>query len=136
MKTSLIFIDHIPTPWAAHCGYGKNSWDKRHPQKEEYRRQIREQWGKEKAITSAVTLDIYYVFPIPKSTSKVKRDAMIKNEIDHLVKPDVTNLNKLTEDCLKGIAIDDDSIVTKITGQKRYGSRPCIQIWIHHNPTM
>jgi|SRR5712675_195342 len=133
MKTGLIFIDHIPTPWAAHCGYGKKSWDKRYAQKQEYKRQIKEQWGEKQLITSAVILDIYYVLPIPKSTSKVRREAMIKGEIDHLVPPDVTNLNKLTEDCLQGIVMGNDSAVIDVRGRKRHGPRPCIQIWVHYN---
>lgn len=55
---------------------------------------------------------------------------MLKGEIYHITRPDVTNLNKLAEDTLKGIALSDDSIVVDIRGRKFYSSKPCIQIWI------
>lgn len=130
MKVSLLYIDYIPTPWSAHGGYGRKSYDKKAKEKAEYRRQIKEQWGKKALITSAVALEIFYAMPIPKNTSKIKRKLMLAGEIDHLARPDVTNLNKLAEDTLKGIVLVDDSIVKRITGEKFYASKPCIQIWV------
>lgn len=131
MRTSLLFIDHIPTPWSAHGGSGRRSYDKKAKEKQEYRRQIKEQWGNRKIISTPITIYIHYALPIPKGTSKKRREQMLKGEIYHIVRPDTTNLNKLAEDTLKGIVISDDSIVVDIRGKKRYGDKPSVQIWIH-----
>lgn len=131
MRTSLIYIDHIPIPWSAHGGYGRKSYDKKAKEKNEYRRQIKEQWGKKETISTPTALDIQYVMPIPKNTPKAKREQMLNGDIFHIARPDTTNLNKLAEDTLKEIVLSDDSIVVDIRGRKRYGTKPCIQIWIH-----
>lgn len=130
MHVDLIVIEHVPTPWTAHGGYGRRSYDKKAKEKEEYRRQIKEQWRDKALITTPIALRIIHAMPIPSSSSKIRREQMKEGRIYHLVRPDVTNLNKLAEDTLKGIVISDDSIVVEITGRKFYSTRPSVHIWI------
>lgn len=130
MKLSLLYIDYTPTPWCAHGGYGKNSYDKKAKEKAEYRRQIKEQWGNKPIITGPVNLKFFYAMPIAKSTSKIRREQMLDGRIYHMQTPDTTNLNKLAEDTLKGIVLIDDKIAQTVQGTKYWATKPCIQIWV------
>jgi len=49
---------------------------------------------------------------------------MLVDYIHHLKRPDATNLQKFAEDCLKGIAIDDDSQVVEVYSKKMFGEKP------------
>ena len=49
---------------------------------------------------------------------------MLNNIIDHIVRPDCTNMQKFYEDCLKGIVIADDSQVVESIARKRYSDHP------------
>jgi Holliday junction resolvase RusA-like endonuclease len=71
-----------------------------------------------------IVLNIIFVMPIPKSTSKKKADLMREGVIFHTKKPDLDNLIKFVKDCLNGIAWHDDSQVYKIWAEKRYGDNP------------
>lgn len=69
-------------------------------------------------------------FPIPKSTSKKKREAMLNGEIYHTKKPDADNLAKAVLDALNGIAFYDDAQVCELIVQKWYSDNPRVEISI------
>lgn len=71
-----------------------------------------------------VEMHAVFYMPIPKSASKKKREAMIANEIKHIVKPDRSNLIKFAEDCLSGELWRDDSQIYTGMEQKRYAEEP------------
>lgn len=60
--------------------------------------------------------------PIPTTLSKTKKQAYLDSKVHHIVRPDVTNLNKQIEDCLSGILFNDDRQVVMIKGKKKYGA--------------
>lgn len=129
MKLSTISIEHTPTPWRAHAGYGRRSYDLKAKEKQEYRRQIKAQWD-HPMTHKAVRVFIEYFMPIPKGFSKKALQKIKEGNLHHISRPDVTNLNKLTEDCLKGIVLKDDSQVVDIRGVKHYSPSPRILIFI------
>lgn len=75
--------------------------------------------------------DIIAYFPIPKSTSKKKREAMLNGEIFPTKKPDNDNIVKCILDALNGIAYYDDSQVVYIRCKKNYSDEPRVEITIH-----
>ena len=74
--------------------------------------------------------EIAAYFPIPKSTSKKKREAMLNGEIYHTKKPDADNIVKCILDALNGIAYYDDSQVVYVRCKKNYSDEPRAEITI------
>lgn len=112
-----------PQPWAAHKGYGRKSYDPRSDYKRTSRMQIRAQY-KGPVIEEAVLLCFFFYLPFPKSTSEKKASKILKDRMCHTSKPDVSNLTKCSEDCLKGIVIKDDAQVVAIKAYKEYATDP------------
>ncbi len=67
---------------------------------------------------------------MPKSFSKRKAAAAEAGELRPTTKPDVDNYLKGVKDALKGIIWKDDSQVVEVFVQKRYSSRPRIEVKI------
>lgn len=67
---------------------------------------------------------------IPLSASAKMKEKMASGEINHMKKPDATNLQKFMEDCIKGIIIADDNQVVKISSSKKYSETPMTEIRI------
>lgn len=73
-------------------------------------------------------LDIKFYMPIPKSTSKKKKDLMLFNEIKHQKKSDIDNLLKFTLDAMNNIAFKDDKQIWKLQVEKRYDENPRTEV--------
>ncbi len=115
----ILEIEGHPVPWKAHAGYGRRSFNPLFREREYVQWQIKNQIGSGfNLIEGPVSVVFTYYFPFPKSMSKKKRD----QGCPHTKRPDITNLNKFLEDCLKTIVIVDDSQVVEITGRKFYSS--------------
>ncbi|GIO33667.1 hypothetical protein J2TS6_48080 [Paenibacillus albilobatus] len=67
---------------------------------------------------------------MPKSFSKRKATAAEAGELRPTTKPDVDNYLKGVKDALKGVIWKDDSQVVEVFVQKRYSSRPRIEVKI------
>jgi len=93
----------------------------------EVRRQMPEGFKK---IEGPVTIEICFFMPIPKGTSKKKLNAMIINEIPHIKRPDLDNMEKFAVDCLKDLWHDDSQVVDSHT-MKFYSIRPRTEIIIN-----
>jgi Holliday junction resolvase RusA-like endonuclease len=61
------------------------------------------------------------IFPVPASWSKRKRDQAILGEIKPGKKPDLDNIAKAWNDALNGVVYRDDSLICRMTLDKRYG---------------
>lgn len=70
-----------------------------------------------KQAEGALAVGMTFYLPVPKSLKK-KREGQ-----PHTVKPDVSNLAKLVEDALNGIAWRDDSEIALLVLEKRYAGR-------------
>lgn len=104
--------------WKAHSGSGRRSFNPLYKEKECFQYHIRKQFlGL--PIEENVLVQFIFHKQIPRSTSKKKRLLMLTGEI-RPSRPDVTNLVKFSEDCLKGIVIKDDCQVVKIIAEKYF----------------
>lgn len=70
-------------------------------------------------------------FPIPKSTSKKKREQMRDLRILHTKRPDVDNIVKAVLDALNGVAYYDDSQVAEVLISKAYAEVPKVMIELY-----
>jgi len=118
-----------PIPWAAakagrHCHYDIRSKDKQY-----VRWQLKSQY-RDSLISHSVFVHFLFLIPIPKSTSKIRKREMLCHRILPHTKPDTTNLQKLYEDCLKGVVISDDNQCVDIFSQRRFSENPGIVIKI------
>lgn len=82
----------------------------------------------DKDISLRVNIEAY--FPIPKSTTKRKREQMQNRELMHTKKPDADNVAKAICDALNGIAYTDDSQVCILTVCKYYSDYPRAEVTI------
>lgn len=73
-------------------------------------------------LDGCISAVIVAVYPIPKSISKKKREALKGSPYPH--KGDCDNVAKIILDSLNGLAYDDDAQVTSLTVQKIYGDDP------------
>lgn len=121
-------IDCEPEPWVA-ATKGKNGfYDKKSKHKEFVRWQLKGQY-REEPLLGHVGIEFVFFMPIPKSTSKASRRQMLERRILPTC-PDLTNMQKLYEDCLQGIVIDNDRYSSEIHSRRYYSERPGITIKI------
>jgi Holliday junction resolvase RusA-like endonuclease len=99
------------------------TWDSQDKLKEGYKWQIRSQY-REEPIGAPVILDVVFMMPIPKSTSKVKQRAMLNGTYHHMCRPDLDNLEKFLMDVLNNVVLKDDAQVVEIHAKKVYSSKP------------
>jgi len=79
-------------------------------------------------IKGAVEVDMIFYMPIGKSTSKKNRALMISNEIKHVKKYDIDNLEVKMLNCMSKIAYVDDNQVWKLNSVKLYSEKPRVEI--------
>lgn len=116
-----IYIPLSPTPWAAPKLSKRRIYDPREIEKRVVRYYIKQQYNGP-LLTAYTAIKLSYRFKPPSSTSKKRRVEMLAGKIIP-TKSDCTNLQKLYEDCLKGLVIDDDRKVAKIFSEKLYGEK-------------
>jgi Holliday junction resolvase RusA-like endonuclease len=75
-------------------------------------------------IKGAVTIFLYFCFPVPKSWPKEKREAALRGEVPHTKKPDLDNLEKFYLDCLSKVIIEDDRMISFGASKKTYSHNP------------
>lgn len=81
-------------------------------------------------IRGPIAIVMRFYMPIPKSTSKKKQRLMEIDEIKHVKKPDLDNLEKFASDCLNGLAWVDDSQIIHSDTKKMYSQNPHTEIII------
>jgi Holliday junction resolvase RusA-like endonuclease len=84
-------------------------------------------------LEGPIEAEITGVFPIPKSTSKKKSQAMLDGGIKYTKKIDCDNLAKSVLDALNGIAYDDDAQVYSLKVCKIYGEQPRVDITLRES---
>ena len=123
-----LIIPLPPVPWQAAI---KGRWGFYDPKEKEKRcvRYYIKQCYKGDLITDYVRLYFEFFFKVPKSASNKKKMEMLQNKI-FPTRCDCTNLQKLHEDCLKGIVIEDDRKVIETHSRKFYAEKESIHIKI------
>ena len=99
--------------------------------KTEYRQQV----GVKFPDDAMLDVRIFAYYPIPKSASKRKRQAMLEKKIRPTKKPDWDNVGKVICDSLNGIAYRDDAQVVDSMVRKFYGETPKVVVTIEEIET-
>lgn len=99
--------------------------------KTEYRQQV----GVKFPDDAMLDVRIFAYYPIPKSVSKRKRQAMLERKIRPTKKPDWDNVGKVICDSLNGIAYRDDAQVVDSMVRKFYGETPKVVVTIEEIET-
>lgn len=85
--------------------------------------------GEERFSDAAyIRIRIQAFYEVTKSTSKVKRTAMLNGELLPTKKPDIDNIAKAVLDALNGVAYRDDTQVVKLYVRKQYSEKPRVEI--------
>ena len=72
--------------------------------------------------------EIQAFYPIPKSTTKKARLAIMQEDIRPQTKPDCDNIIKIVLDALNGVAYYDDKQVVCVSCNKYYGEMGYLKI--------
>jgi Holliday junction resolvase RusA-like endonuclease len=80
--------------------------------------------SKGKKLDGAIQQIVTAYYPIPKGTSKKKRELMLTGKIRPVVRPDYDNVEKVFSDALESIAFDNDSQIVSASFEKYYGENP------------
>lgn len=83
-----------------------------------------------KPLEGRISVNIKAYFSIPKNTSKVHKEAMLKNTISPVKKPDIDNIAKIVLDSLNKLAFKDDNQITKLCLEKIYSEEEKIVVLI------
>lgn len=120
----VLTLSGAPVPWTpSRVVRGKYAFSPRYREKQHHQWEVASQYRGE-IIEVPLFIHMEFHMPIPASTSKKQRAKMLENSFPHTKKPDCTNLQKYSEDCLIGIVIKDDSQVVSIRSQKKYSENP------------
>lgn len=123
-------LPNLPIAWSASRITSRGAFNPRAKEKNFTRWQIKSLY-RDKPIQGYVVIEFVFIFPIPNSVSRSKRESCLKNNAILPTKCDCTNLQKFYEDCIKGIVITDDRNVAKISSEKIYGKKEkiLIKVW-------
>lgn len=73
-------------------------------------------------LNGSIELEVHFVFEIPKSWPKSKKEKALRGELPHISRPDLDNLLKFIKDALNMVFWKDDSQITKYSScSKSYG---------------
>lgn len=87
-------------------------------------------YPKFKPFEGRLSVKIIATFNIPKSTKKCEVEKMLQNEISPTKKPDIDNIVKIILDAMNKFAFKDDTQITKLSVEKKYGEEEKIYIEI------
>ena len=87
-------------------------------------------YPKFKMLEHRIKVEIISYFDIPKSTKKAEIPNMINNQISPTKKPDIDNIVKIILDSMNHFAFVDDTQITKLCVEKKYGQDEKIYIKI------
>jgi Holliday junction resolvase RusA-like endonuclease len=74
------------------------------------------------------------IFPVPASWSTKKRTAALTGMLKPGKKPDLDNIAKAWNDALNGVVYRDDSLICRMTLDKRYGPQALVVVTVRPLP--
>ena len=89
-----------------------------------------EVWGNKELIETAVEIHMEFIRSYPNNLPK--KEASRKRRLKEALvrKPDLDNMVKAAIDGVKGIIIKDDTVVVRLTAEKRFGPEPMTMITV------
>ena len=90
-----------------------------------------EAWGTKPLIETAVAIHLVFIKSYPKNLPKkeASRERRLREAL--VRKPDLDNMVKAAIDGVKGIIIKDDTVVVRLTAEKRFGPEPMTMITVY-----
>ena len=90
----------------------------------------KQEWGNKPLIETAVEIHLEFVRSYPNNLpkSETSRERRLKEAL--VRKPDLDNIVKAAIDGIKGIILKDDTVVVKLSAEKRFGPEPMTMITI------
>lgn len=79
-------------------------------------------------LTGQIKAEIKAFYPIPKSTSKKQRQAMLDGIVRPTKKPDWDNIGKIICDAINSLAYKDDSAIVSGKVDKFYSENPRVEV--------
>ena len=86
------------------------------------------------AFDEPVEFTLRAIFPVPASWSEKKRQRAIVGELKPGKKPDLDNIVKAWNDALNGVVYRDDSLICRMTLDKRYGPQALVVVTVRPMP--
>lgn len=83
-----------------------------------------------KQLEGRLRVSIIAYFSIPKATKKSDINEMLENNISPIKKPDIDNIVKVILDSMNKFAFKDDTQISKLEVEKKYGLEEKIYIKI------
>ena len=89
-----------------------------------------EAWGTKPLIETAVAISLVFIKSYPKNLPK--REASRERRLREALvrKPDLDNMVKAAIDGVKEIIIKDDTVVVRLSAEKRFGPEPMTMITV------
>ena len=89
-----------------------------------------EAWGTKPLIETAVEIHLVFIRSYPKNLPKkeASRERRLREAL--VRKPDLDNMVKAAIDGVKGIIIKDDTVVVRLSAEKRFGPEPMTMITV------
>lgn len=87
-------------------------------------------YPKFKPLEGRTLVNITAIFKIPKSTGKQAEMEMLENNISPTKKPDIDNIVKIILDAMNKFAFKDDTQITKLCVEKKYGTEEKVIVTI------
>lgn len=107
------FVEGIPAPQGSKRHVGRGRMIESSKKVAPWRKQVANESRKhfDKPINAPTCISILFVMPRPKSWGRKRQDPMVQ-------RPDLDKLVRAVCDALTGVAIDDDSQITRIHAMK------------------
>ena len=89
-----------------------------------------EAWGTKPLIETAVAIHLGFIKSYPKNLPKkeASRERRLREAL--VRKPDLDNMVKAAIDGVKGTVLKDDTVVTQLSAEKRFGPEPMTMITV------
>ena len=72
-------------------------------------------------MTGPLKITVGFMYEIPKSWDRPKRNKALAGQIKPTGRPDIDNLGKLVLDAIKGVVFEDDAQLVTLAAGKHYG---------------
>lgn len=116
-----------PIPWKR-AGHNSRSghYDAQIKEKTVFKTIIKPQFDRQSfsILDEPVRLVVQFIFAPPKSWTKKQQYTAIYERKPVTKRPDLDNCLKFVKDCLTGIVVTDDKLVTRLSCEKFYGKKP------------
>jgi Holliday junction resolvase RusA-like endonuclease len=110
------------------CKWGVYTPEKTKDYEKKVKEEFEQQYPDFIPFSSRIKANIIITKKVLKSSSKKDKIKMLSGEISPITRPDLDNYIKSILDGLNKIAFVDDSIIAKISAEKKYGNESKVEV--------